>query len=98
VHLQRCNLFVIFVYLNYICGIVQVYLVIGLSFQCVVFLVFGCLCYMCVLCQVYVERILSFIYLYGLDMVFISGFKCASCLSYVFELSFVAFYSIFRCT
>jgi hypothetical protein len=46
VYLQRYHYFVTFVYLNYICGIVQVYLVIGLSFQCVVFLVFGLLCYM----------------------------------------------------
>jgi hypothetical protein len=37
VYLQRCQAFVIFVYLNCICGTVQVYLVIGLAFQCVVF-------------------------------------------------------------
>jgi hypothetical protein len=36
VYLQRCHSFVIFVHLNCICGTVQVYLVIGLSFQCVV--------------------------------------------------------------
>jgi hypothetical protein len=35
------------------CGIVQVYLVLGLSFHSVVFLMFGRLCHMCVLCQVY---------------------------------------------
>jgi hypothetical protein len=39
VYLKRYHSFVIFVYLNYICGIVQVYLVISLSFQCIVFLV-----------------------------------------------------------
>jgi hypothetical protein len=91
VYLQMCNSFVIFVHLNYIriCGIFQVYLVIGLSIQCVVFLVFGRLCYtcMCVLCQVYsyVERIFSFVCFYGLDMFFISEFKCASSLSCAFE-------------
>jgi hypothetical protein len=36
-YLQRYLSFVIFVYLNYICEIIQVYLVTGLSFQCVVF-------------------------------------------------------------
>jgi hypothetical protein len=60
VYLQRYYSFVIFVYLNYVCIIAQVYLVIGLSFQYVVFLVFGRLFYMCVLCQIYVKRILSF--------------------------------------
>jgi hypothetical protein len=55
VYLQRySNSFVIFVYLNYVCRIVQVYLVIGLSFHCVVFLVFGRLFHMCVLYEVYV--------------------------------------------
>jgi hypothetical protein len=58
VHLQSCHSFVIFVYLNYICGIVQVYLLIGFSFQCVVFLMFGPFYHMCILCCVYVERIL----------------------------------------
>jgi hypothetical protein len=52
VYLQRYHSFIIFVYLNFICGIVHVYLVISLSFQCVVFLMFGRLCHMCVLCQV----------------------------------------------
>jgi uncharacterized membrane protein len=42
VYLQRCHSFVIFVYLNFICGIVQVYLAIGPLFN--VFLVFGRLC------------------------------------------------------
>jgi hypothetical protein len=65
VYLQRYHSFVIFVYLHYVCGIVQVYLVIGLSFQCVMFLVFGLLCYMYVLCQVYVEHILSFVCFYA---------------------------------
>jgi hypothetical protein len=54
VYLQRYYLFVIFIFLNYICGIVQVYLLIGLSIQCVVFLVSSRLCYMSVLCQVYI--------------------------------------------
>jgi hypothetical protein len=34
VYQQRCRSFVILVYLNCICGIVQMYLVIGPSFQC----------------------------------------------------------------
>jgi hypothetical protein len=46
VYLQRCHSFVIFVYLNYMCGIVQVYLVIGLSFQLVD-------CAICVSCVKY---------------------------------------------
>jgi hypothetical protein len=58
VHLQRYHSFALFVYLNYVYGILEVYLVSGLSFQCVLFLVSGQLCYMWVLCQVYVERIL----------------------------------------
>jgi hypothetical protein len=33
VHLQSCHSFVIYINLNYVCGIVQVYLFIGLSFQ-----------------------------------------------------------------
>jgi hypothetical protein len=61
VYLQRYHSFVIFVYLNYICGIVPVYLLIGLYFQCVVFPVLGQLCYMCVLCEVNVQRTLSFV-------------------------------------
>jgi hypothetical protein len=52
VYLQRYPSFVIFVYLNYVYGIVQVYLVIGLSFQCVLFLVSG-LCAICVSCVKY---------------------------------------------
>jgi hypothetical protein len=72
-----CHSFVTFVYLNYVCGIFQVYSVIGLSFQCVLFLMSGLLCYMCVLCRVYVGRIwVLFVCFYGLDMLFISDFKC----------------------
>jgi hypothetical protein len=56
-----CHSFVIFVNLNYICGIFQVHLVIGLSFRCVIFLIFGRLCHICVLCRVYVGCILSFV-------------------------------------
>jgi hypothetical protein len=59
VHLQKYHSFVISVCLNYICKIVQVYLVIGLSFQCVVFLMFVRFCHVCFLCRVYVGRILS---------------------------------------
>jgi hypothetical protein len=64
VYLQRYHSFVIFVYLNFICGVVQVYLVTGLSFQCVIFLMFGPLCYMCVLYQVYVEYFAFCLYLW----------------------------------
>jgi hypothetical protein len=86
VYLQRYNSFIIFVYLNYICGIIQVYLVIGLSFQCVVFVMSGQLCHMCVLSQVYVGHILSSVCFYGLDMFFILDFKCTSCMSNISEL------------
>jgi hypothetical protein len=59
----KCHSFVIPVYLKCtrICGLVQVCLVIGPSFQYAARPVFGRLCYMCVLCQVCVERILSFV-------------------------------------
>jgi hypothetical protein len=44
VYLQRHNSFAMSVYLNYVCGIVQVYLAIRLSFQYVLFPVSGGLC------------------------------------------------------
>jgi hypothetical protein len=63
VYLQCNYSFQIFVCSNYVCEIVQVYLVICLSFHCVVFLIFGRLCHMRLLCRVYVERILSCLFL-----------------------------------
>lgn len=54
VYLQRYHSFVIFLYLNYMCGIVPAYLVIDLSFHCVVFPMSGQLCCMCVLCCMHV--------------------------------------------
>jgi hypothetical protein len=36
--------FVIFFYLNYMCEIIEVYLMIGLCFECVVFVIFGRFC------------------------------------------------------
>jgi hypothetical protein len=62
VYLQKYHSLIIFVYLNYICGIVQVYLVIGLSFPCVVFVMSDRFCLMCVLSEVYVSHILSSLY------------------------------------
>jgi hypothetical protein len=52
VYLQKYNSFVIFVYLNYVCEIIHVYLVIVISFKCVVILMFGQLRHMRVLFRV----------------------------------------------
>jgi hypothetical protein len=91
IYLQRYYSFVMFIYLNYICGIVQVGLVIDLSFQCVVFLKFDPLCHMYVLCQVYVQvyKVL-FVCLYSLGMFFTSDFKFMFRLSDVGEWTIVA--------
>jgi hypothetical protein len=75
VYLQNYHSFVISVYLNYICGIVQIYSVIEFSFQCVVFLTFGRLCHMCV-CVSCVEYMLGvfwllFVCFYGVNIFFI---------------------------
>jgi hypothetical protein len=52
VYLQRCHSFVIFVYLNYIYGIILMLLLISFSLQCIVFLIFVPLYDVCVLCPV----------------------------------------------
>jgi hypothetical protein len=72
-------------------GIVQAYLVIGLTFQCVVFLMFGRLCHMCVVSQAYLERILGFVYFFLWFGYFLYIVIYISCLSDVFEWTLVAF-------